>query len=229
MESIKEQTYTDIEKVVVDGASTDGTLSVLHKVLDENSVLISEPDHGIYDALNKGFSLSTGQVIGILHSDDVFADEMVLTEVAEAFANPAVDAVYGDLAYVSREDIKHVMRYWRAGEFSQKKLVFGWMPPHPTLFLRRNVIENWGGFDTNYHISADYDAILRYFSQDGFQVVYIPRVLVKMRVGGLSNQSLSKIWQKSFEDFKILKKNKIGGVGTLIWKNLIKIKQFRIS
>ena len=103
------------------------------------------------------------------------------------------------------------------------------MPPHPTLFLRRNVVERWGGYDTSYQISADYDAILRYFSQDGFQAVYLPRVLVKMRVGGVSNQSLSKIWQKSFEDYKILKNNKIGGFGTLIWKNLTKIKQFRFS
>ena len=164
-----------------------------------------------------------------MHSDDVFADKLVLTEVAEVFADPAVDAVYGDLAYVSREDIKHVIRYWRAGEFSQKKLASGWMPPHPTLFLRRNIVERWGGYDTSYQISADYDAILRYFSQDGFQAVYLPRVLVKMRVGGVSNQSLSKILQKSFEDYKILKNNKIGGFGTLIWKNLTKIKQFRFS
>ena len=228
LESIKAQTYTDIEKVVVDGASSDGTLSVLHKVLDENSVLISEPDHGLYDALNKGFGISTGEVIGVLHSDDVFADEMVLAEVAEAFANPDVDAVYGDLAYVARNNIKNVVRYWRAGEFSHKKLVLGWMPPHPTLFLRREVIENLGGFDTNYQISADYDAILRYFSQDRFHVEYIDRVLVKMRLGGLSNKSLSKILKKSFEDYQILKKNKIGGFRTLIWKNLTKLKQFRI-
>jgi len=214
---------------VIDGASTDNTLKVLQELLDEKSVLISEPDQGIYDALNKGLRLSNGEVIGILHSDDVFADEWVLSDVAEAFADPGVDAVYGDLDYVSRLDKERVIRHWRAGEFSPNSLTSGWMPPHPALFLRRRVFERWGLYDSQFRISADYDLILRYFSQYGFRSVYIPRVLVKMSLGGESNKSFSKILKKSSEDYKVLKKNKIGGVVTLILKNLRKIQQFRFS
>ena len=152
-----------------------------------------------------------------------------MKDVAEAFADPAVDAVYGDLAYVSRGEKERVIRYWRAGEFSPNRLTYGWMPPHPTLFLRSHLVERWGGYDSKYQISADYDMILRYFRQDGFRTVYLPRVLVKMCVGGVSNQSLLKICQKSFEDYKVLKNNNIGGFGTLILKNLRKIQQFRFT
>ena len=229
LESIKDQSYPLIEQVVIDGASTDGTLKVLNEFLDDKSLLVSEPDQGIYDALNKGLSLTNGEIIGILHSDDFFADNQVLKDVAEAFSNQSVDAVYGDLAYVNRDNTDRVIRYWHAGEFHPKKLEQGWMPPHPTLFFHRRMLERCGGYDTQYKISADYDLILRYFNQRGFRAAYLPRMIVKMRIGGMSNKSLAKIWQKSLEDFKVLKKNKIGGLGTLIWKNLRKIEQFKFT
>ncbi len=161
--SVRHQTYSDVEHVVIDGASSDGTLSILQNIVHEfqEIILVSEPDSGIYDALNKGIALATGDVIGLMHSDDFFADQRVLESVAKAFADDKVDAVYGDLMYVSKDDPSQVIRFWQAGEFLPSKLNQGWMPPHPTLFFRRKVIEQWGGYDTRYQISADYDCILR--------------------------------------------------------------------
>lgn len=226
LESLQHQTHPEIEHVVIDGASTDGTLELLHSRLDHRAVLVSEPDKGIYDALNKGLARSTGEVIGLLHSDDFFADNQVLADVAKAFSEPAIDAVYGDLQYVSKANTNNVIRYWMAGEYSRERLGRGWMPPHPTLFLRRSVIERWGGFDIHFRIAADYDAILRYFGRGNIKTAYIQRALVKMRVGGESNRSLKKICRKSFEDYRALKKNGEGGIGALVWKNVSKVGQF---
>lgn len=214
--------------MVIDGASTDGTLELLHSRLDRCAVLVSGPDKGIYDALNKGLARATGEVIGLLHSDDFFADNQVLADIANAFKEPDIEAVFGDLQYVSKANTNSVIRYWRAGHYSRARLGRGWMPPHPTLFLRRSVIERWGGFDTRFRIAADYDAILRYFGRGNIRAAYIPRVLVKMRLGGESNRSLGKIWRKSLEDYRALKKNGVGGVGALIWKNVSKVGQFSL-
>jgi len=224
--SVQQQIYPDVEHVVIDGASTDGTLEILQNCLDASATLVSEPDKGIYDALNKGLNRASGEVVGIMHSDDFFADAEVLQHVAAAFADPMTDAVYGDLDYVAKTDTSRVIRHWRSGAFHPGRLAWGWMPPHPTLFLRRRVIEQWGGFDTRFRIAADYDAILRYFGQGKIRAAYIPRVLVKMRVGGESNRSLAKIWLKSREDYLALRRNKVGGLGALAWKNLSKLGQF---
>ncbi len=224
--SVQAQTWSDVEHIVIDGASTDDTLQVLHACLDERAVLVSESDEGIYDALNKGLALATGEIVGLMHSDDFYADRHVLESVAEAFSDPLVDAVYGDLDYVVRTDTSSIVRHWSSGEYHPAKLNYGWMPPHPTLFLRRSVIDRWGGFDTNFKIAADYDAILRYFSQAKVQPFYIPRVLVKMRLGGESNRSLVKVWLKTREDYTALRRNRVGGVWTLLNKNFRKISQF---
>lgn len=226
LQSVQSQNHKDLEHVIVDGASTDGTLDILRSTLDARASLVSEPDHGIYDALNKGFARASGDVVGLMHSDDFFADESVLAQVAAAFSDPLVDAVYGDLEYVAKTDTNRVIRRWRSGEYSAARLAWGWMPPHPTLFLRRRVIEEWGGFDTQFRIAADYDAILRYFGQGKIRPAYIPRVLVKMRVGGESNRSLGRIWLKSREDYRALQKNGVGGIGALFWKNASKVGQF---
>jgi len=163
LESVAGQTWADVEHVVVDGASPDRTLEVIRAHAHDKMVVVSEPDQGIYDALNKGFRLSTGDVVGIVHADDILADDTVLERVAEAFEDPDVDAVYGDLDYVARDNPDKIIRHWEAGAFSQARLRAGWMPPHPTLFLRRRVFETRELFDTSFRIAADYDAILRYF------------------------------------------------------------------
>ena len=224
--SLYAQSFADFEHVVQDGASTDGTAELLEAVSDPRKRLISESDGGIYDALNRALARATGQIIGLLHSDDFFAHDRVLAEVARRFDETGADAVYGDLDYFSASDSQRVVRHWRAGEYHPRLLARGWMPPHPALFLRRSVIERWGGYDTSYRIAADYDAVLRYFCSGELKVAYLPAVLVKMRLGGASNRSLGRIIRKSREDYRALRSNRVGGIGTLVYKNTRKLPQF---
>ena len=226
VESVQSQDFSDVEHILVDGVSNDGSLEILKEMQDQRSLLISEPDDGLYDALSKGFARASGEVLGVMHSDDMFADDEVLSSVAEAFEDPTVDAVYGDLQYVAADDPRRVVRHWRSGEFHPKRLVRGWMPPHPTLYLRRSVLDVHGGFDTSYQIAADYEAILRYFGNPNFKAAYIPRVLVKMRVGGRSNGGLRNFLVKSHEDYRALRQSGVGGLGTLALKKLSKACQF---
>ena len=165
-------------------------------------------------------------MIGLLHSDDVLASDVTIAKIAEALADPDIAGVYGDLEYVSAHDITQVIRYWEAGTYEVKRLQRGWMPPHPTVYLRREVFDRLGTYDTRFKISADYDAMLRYFGAGAVPMAYVPEVLVKMRTGGVSNQSLRHILLKSFEDYSALRKNKVGGIGALILKNTSKISQF---
>lgn len=226
LRSLGAQNYPCVEHVIIDGASTDGTLDILRDNRIANSLLVSEEDSGIYHALNKGLLLCTGDVIGLLHSDDFFADSTILSQVAFAFSDPSVDVVYGDLDYISKNDISKVVRRWRAGEFNINQLALGWMPPHPTLFIRRRFLEKIGFFDTRYKISADYDFILRCFLYPEINCIYIRRVMVKMRLGGESNQSFNKIFSKTKEDYKVLKIHNVGGLFSIFCKNLRKIIQF---
>lgn len=223
--SVHAQTWPSVEQVVIDGASSDGSAELLHSMRDQFSVYVSERDGGIYDALNKGVGRCTGDVIGFLHADDLLADEMALSRVAAAFADPSIDAVYGDLVYVQKDDPTKVVRYWQSGGFDRSRLAWGWMPPHPTVYMRRSLYERMGGFDTSYRIAADYDHMLRVLSS-GIGVAYIPHVQLRMRVGGASNRSLRNIMRKSTEDYRALRGNDVGGIGALAWKNLSKIPQF---
>jgi glycosyltransferase len=226
LDSALAQTHPDKELIVIDGASTDGTLEVIQRYAGRLAQVVSEPDRGIYDALNKGIARASGEVVGLLHADDLYADADVLTRIAAAFADPAVDAVYGDLVYVSQKDTGRVIRHWRAGEYRPARLRWGWMPPHPTLYLRRSLYERHGNFDQQYRIAADYDLILRVLSRIEGRVVYLPQVLVRMRLGGTSNRSLRHILRKSGEDYRALRANHLGGIAALAWKNLSKVSQF---
>ena len=229
LDSALAQTHDDVELVVIDGGSTDGTLEVLRGYGQRIAVLVSEPDRGIYDALNKGIRLAGGAVLGFLHSDDLYADAGVLRRVAGAFADADVAAVYGDLLYVRKDAPERVVRTWRAGRFAPERLARGWMPPHPTFYARREAYAELGGFDTRYRIAADYDCMLRFLGRAGMRVDYIPEVLVKMRVGGASNRSLGNILRKSAEDYRALKANGVGGLPALAWKNLSKLPQFFVK
>lgn len=227
--SVASQSYKNVEHIVVDGASTDGTLSEIKAHMRRSVRLISEPDDGIYDALNKGIQAASGDVIGLMHSDDFFAHDEVLEYVARHLDQCGSDAVYGDLDYVSATDPNKVVRHWVSGAYSRRKLAWGWMPPHPTLFLRRHVIDRFGAYDTSYQIAADYEAILRWFGRGSVMPAYIPEVLVKMRVGGESNRSFERILRKSREDLRALRKNRVGGIGTLAAKNFSKLGQFIVK
>jgi len=224
--SVESQVGANVEHIVVDGASSDGTLAILLDRRESISVLVSEPDHGIYDALNKGIALATGDVVGFLHSDDLYADEHVLARIAAAFENSDVDAVYGDLDYVQRCRPDRVLRQWRSGMFSPRALSTGWMPPHPTLYLRRELYARLGNFDTAYRIASDYEFMLRLLSDPRVKVVYLPEVFVRMRMGGASNRSLSNILRKSREDYKALRSHRVGGLIALALKNFRKLPQF---
>ena len=224
--SVLSQSYTSVESIVIDGASTDATLAILERYRTRLGVLISEPDQGIYDALNKGIKHATGDVVGFLHADDVFENNEVLTKVATAFEDPTIDAVYGDLVYVRHDNIGQVIRYWKSGHYDDVALSRGWMPPHPTFYVRRSVYERLGGFDTRYRIAADYDTVLRFLAVGKIRTNYIPEVMVRMRVGGISNRSIKSIFRKSMEDLNVIRRNKVGGIFTLLCKNLSKVSQF---
>jgi len=229
MESVLAQQDASIEYILVDGGSTDGTVERIKSYGNRISTFVSEPDKGLYDALNKGVKLATGDVIGFVHADDLYPSNDVLATLAEAFAAGA-DAVYGDLEYVDRADTARVIRYWKSGPYHPSRLKYGWMPPHPTLFLKREFYEqarlpNGQYFDTSFTCAADYDFMMRLLSQQTISVAYLPAVLVKMRVGGVSNRSLKHMIRKSREDYFAMKRNHIGGLGTLIAKNLSKLPQ----
>lgn len=224
--SLKRQRWPAIEHLVIDGASKDASVVIARDTLEEGDVLVSEPDRGIYDALNKGIRRASGDVIGFLHSDDLYAHDAVLERVAALFADPAVGAVYGDLQYVDAGRPERVIRHWTSGAFSRAKLKRGWMPPHPTFFMRREHYRALGGFDLSYRIAGDYNSLLRYLGSETFEVAYLPEVLVRMRVGGASNASLKAILRKSREDIAAMHSNGINPLVALPCKNLSKLPQF---
>jgi glycosyltransferase len=234
--SLREQTFKDYEHLIIDGASTDGTTELIKEFADDKTKYISEPDSGIYDALNKGIKLASGDIICFLHSDDAFADSDVLGAIAKIFEEKKTDAVYGDLVYVSfksnadslntKDPIK-IIRWWKSGQYKYNSLPFGWMPPHPALFVRRQVYENFGLFDTSLKISADYEIILRFFRSKKISAAYLPKVITRMSVGGASNKSYGNIITKSREDYLAMKKYKIPfPIFTLLCKNFRKLPQF---
>ena len=190
MLSINGQTYQNLEHIIIDGRSTDQSLDMVKRLSSSKTKVISEDDLEIYDALNKGIGYAQGDVIGFVHSDDFFTDNTVLEKIARAFEEHQAEAVFSDLDYVSKKKPKNIIRHWKAGEFSPKKLKRGWMPPHPTLYLKKSVFEQFGAFNTAYSISADYDFMLRYLSQTTGKVAYIPETLYKMRTGGMSTTKL---------------------------------------
>ncbi len=226
MFSFQNQNFQNKEHIIIDGGSTDGTVNIIKKNKKKNIKLISSSDKGIYDALNKGLKISNGKIIGILHSDDFYENKFVLKNVFNAFKSSDADLVYGDLLYISKNFPYRKIRYWRAGEFFKNNLNNGWMPPHPAVFIKSTVLKKIGGYNLNYKISSDYDFLLRALSNKNIKKYYLPKTLVKMRIGGKSNNSLRNLMNKSLEDYQIIKKNNLGGIFTLFKKNYSKIRQF---
>lgn len=188
--NVARQTHP-VEQIVVDGGSTDGTLQIIERQREQIAKLVTEPDRGIYDAMNKGLALATGEVVGFLNADDFYADDEVIAHVARAFADPAVECVHGDLEYVSAADTNRVVRRWRSGAFSPGKMYQGWMPPHPTFYARRRFYDQFGCFNLALGTAADYELMLRFLLKHGLRSAYLPRVLVRMRTGGASNRSFA--------------------------------------
>ena len=225
--SVAAQTHPDIEHIVIDGASTDNTVALVRQHGTRVASLVSERDRGIYDAMNKGLKLATGDLIGFLNADDVYADDGAVSAIVNAATlEPSASAVYGDLVYAAQDDLTKVIRLWRSGSFAHTRLRYGWMPPHPTFYVRADRLASIGQFDDTLRIAADYDFMLRTLSGPQVTAAYVPRVLVKMRAGGASNQSLKALVRKSREDLQTLRRNGVGGWFTLGCKNLRKIPQF---
>ena len=224
--SVKEQNCAGLEYIIIDGASTDKTVDIIKKHEDVVSFWNSSKDDGIYDAMNKGLKKATGDYIGFLHSDDMFFSGGILKEISRNLDEHRPDVLYGDLVYVNAGNTDKVIRKWKSCDFYPDLLKKGWMPPHPTLYIKREVVRDTGEFDTAYEIAADYDYILRLFSQRALRFLYLPKVIVRMRLGGASNRSVSNIILKSREDIRALRSNKIGGIFTVVRKNISKIHQF---
>ncbi len=209
IKSIVGQTYPNVEYIIVDGGSTDGTLDIVNRYKDRITRVISEKDNGIFDAFNKGIALTTGDIVGILNSDDFYADSSVIQNVADKFKSSSVDTVYGDLVYIDPQDTSIVRRLWRAGEYQKSKFKTGWMPPHPTFFAKKNLYDKYGMFNTWMKVSNDYELVLRFLYKNNATAAYIPKVLVKMRTGGNSNSSLSRRFLANQEDRKAWKTNSL--------------------
>jgi glycosyltransferase involved in cell wall biosynthesis len=201
--SVAGQKNVGVEHIIVDGASTDGTIDIVNKY-KSISKFISEPDRGIYDAMNKGIALATGDVIGTLNADDFYANDNVLEDVAQIFLDTNVDACYGDLVYVSQENTNNIVRYWKSRNYVSGLFKSGWMPAHPTFFVRKGVYERLGSFDLNYKIAADFEILFRFIEQYKITTKYIPKVLVIMRLGGTTNKNLSNIFRQNKEIITIL-------------------------
>jgi glycosyltransferase len=223
--SVNSQTYKNIQHIIVDSMSDDKTLELVNENVNSLAVVISEPDDGIYDGINKGILKSSGDIIGILNADDFYIDNNVIEDVVNEFINKDVNILYADLDYVGREKQHRIYRRWISGPFDIAKLSLGWMPPHPTIFFKKSLIKDFGIFNLEYKISSDYDFILRYFSSANIRIGYLSRTIIKMRVGGISNRSIMTILEKSLEDYRIIKRNHVGGCITLFLKNLRKIPQ----
>lgn len=227
IESVIRQSYPDIEHIVIDGGSTDGTLDVIKKYSHRIAKLVSEPDRGIYDAMNKGLRSAAGEVVGILNSDDLYADEHVINSVVKTISEDHCDSCYGDLFYVDRKNADRVVRNWKAGEFNKDNFERGWMPPHPAFFVKRSMYEKYGFFNTDFRIAADYELMLRFLYRCNVSTAYIPRVLVKMRTGGKSRPEPIRVAKNMIENYRAwnvngLKPNPV----TFILKPLSKAIQY---
>lgn len=226
LNSVAAQDYPDIEHIIIDGNSSDDTINIARQ-FPHIKKIISERDEGIYDAMNKGIAASDGDVVGILNSDDIYTGAGIISKVMKVFENRSVDAVYADLQYVKFDDTSKVTRTWRSGSFSKRKFFYGWMPPHPTFFVRRAVYETIGGFNCSLRSAADYEFMLRALLKHDYKVSYIPEVIVKMRTGGASNASMKHRLRANREDREAWRINNITPYFfTIPFKPLRKVLQF---
>ena len=229
MDSVLNQTYRQIEYIIVDGGSTDGTLEIIESKAKKNTQVVwqSQKDKGIYDALNKGIEKATGDIVGFVHSDDALKSHDIIEKIVGLFEQTPIDGVYGNLHYVKYDNPGVIVRNWVSQEFKPSLLNRGWMPAHPTLFLKKSIYDTYGHFNLDYRIAADYDFILRVFSQQNLKFAYLPETITIMRVGGASNRSIANVVRKTKEDFRAAKSNKLSlPIWTISMKNLSKIPQW---
>ena len=225
--SVINQRYKNIEHIIVDGKSTDGTIAIIKKYESQISRWISEADKGMYDAINKGMEIATGDVIGILNSDDMLDSEEVIGWIVKAFEEEKVDSIYGDLEYVDAIDTNKIYRIWKGKEYKRSLFHHGWMPAHPTFYFKRSLLSKYGGYENHYYSAADYEFMARYLYKYRVSSFYIPKLIVKMRRGGQSNSNLRQRFRANRRDYLAMKKNNIPfAFFVSILKPLSKVHQY---
>ena len=232
IQSVVKQNYEDLEYIVIDGQSTDNTDEIIRSYSYSGKITkyINEKDNGIYDAMNKGITHATGDIIGFLNADDIYAKNNVLKKVSQIFKKEDPDSCYGDLVYVDSKHTNHVIRYWKSDYYNIRNFYLGWMPPHPTFFVKRSIFLKHGLFNTDLTIASDYELMIRFLNKNRISTHYIPEVLVKMRAGGVSNKNLKHLIKKTTQDYKAWKINELPGAPlAILLKNLRKIPQFFIK
>ncbi len=228
IKSVVSQDFPDKEYIIVDGLSKDKTLGIVNNYSKYIDKVVSEKDKGLYDALNKGIKLATGDVIGMLHSDDIYASNQIISKVAQQFAmDTSIEALYADLVFVDRNDTNKVLRTWKAGAYKEDAFKKGWMPPHPTFFVKKSVYDRFGGFNLDLKLSADYELMLRFIHKHHIKVAYLPETIVKMRMGGVSNTSFFVKLKANMEDKMAWRINELKpGLMTTFRKPMKKLKQY---
>jgi len=223
--SVISQDYPCIEYIIIDGGSTDGTLDVIEAYKGNITTIVSEPDNGIYDAMNKGISLATGDIIGMLNADDFYAGENILSQIASVFTQTGTDALYGDLDYIDHSG--NIIRKWRSGQYKPGRFNYGWMPPHPTFYCKKKLYDVLNTYSLKYGTAADYELMLRFIHVNQSSIYYLQKVLIKMTAGGVSNNGLIGRFKSLYFDFKAMQNNKISlPVIALLLKPISKLRQF---
>jgi len=227
IKSVIQQNHKDIEHIIIDGLSTDDTVSIIKKYEDHLAFWVSEKDNGMYDAINKGLQFATGDIVGMLHSDDVLATPDVIAAIAASFKSNNVDSLYGDLVYVDPNNMDKVLRVWKGYDYKRSKFRYGWMPAHPTFYIKKEVVDKLGGYETHYYTASDYEFMARYLYRHKVSCIYLPKLIVRMRNGGASNSSLYSRLRANRRDYLAMKNNKIPFplVGSLL-KPIRKLPQF---
>lgn len=226
--SVINQQYADIEHIIVDGGSTDGTIDIIKKYKDHIAQWVSEKDDGMYDAINKGMRMATGDIIGTLNSDDTLSSPSVIDEIVKAFIEQKVDSVYGDLVYIDPENTQKIIRVWKGVPYKRSRYKMGWMPAHPTFYFRRKLLDQLGGYETHYYTASDYEFMARYLYYYRVSSYYIPKLIVRMRTGGMSNVSIYKRLRANRRDYLAMKRNRIPfPFFVSLLKPLIKLHQFK--
>lgn len=228
--SVISQSYPNIEHIIIDAASTDGTLEIIQRYDQHIAQWISEKDNGMYDAINKGIALASGSIIGILNSDDKLASADVIEKIVDCFYNNEIDAVYGDLVYVEQLKTQNIIRYWKGVSYKRLRFNYGWMPAHPTFYVRTNLIAELGGYESHYFTAADYEFMARYLYRFRINAMYLPKLIVKMRAGGQSNKTIAIRLRANRRDYLAMKKNKIPFPFIVsILKPIIKLHQYHYN
>lgn len=209
IDSILSQTYKNIEYIIIDGASSDGTIEIIKSYGDKITKFVSESDNGIYDAMNKGIALATGDVVGILNSDDFYIDEHVIQKVVNIFQEKKVDSIFADLVFVKPDNLEKTIRYYDSSKFKPSKFAYGWMPAHPTFFVKRNIYEKYGLFKTDYKIAADYELLVRFLEKYKISYYYLQLPIIKMRIGGVSTSGIKSNYILNKEIIRACKENDI--------------------